>query len=297
MASLEITPGNSKKLQGIQRGADRHWVGDGFPVRSLFTYSSLGPIISPFLLLDYAGPMEFPPTAKRLGVGEHPHRGFETVTIVYSGEVEHRDSSGSGGSIGPGDVQWMTAASGLVHEEFHGREFARKGGVLEMVQLWVNLPAKDKMLPPRYQGILKSQIPALSLPRDCGSLRVIAGEFGGVKGPARTFTPINVWDLHLSSEQPFCLPVPEGYTTLLAVLKGSVNVSSSEGIGMAEVGLFERTGDQICIDSAHNATALLLCGEPIDEPIVGSGPFVMNSAEEIQRAIMDYQSGKMGHLS
>ena len=149
-----------KKLRGIQRSVDRHWVGDGFPVRTLFAYPNLGSVLSPFLLLDYAGPMEFSPTDERRGVGEHPHRGFETVTIVYEGEVEHRDSSGGGGKIGPGDVQWMTAASGLVHEEFHGREFARRGGMFEMVQLWVNLPAKDKMAPPRYQSIVSSQIPA-----------------------------------------------------------------------------------------------------------------------------------------
>lgn len=181
-----------KKLRCIQRSVGRHWVGNGFPVRTLFSYPNLGPVLSPFLLLDYAGPMEFPSTPERLGVGEHPHRGFETVTIVYAGEVEHRDSSGGGGRIGPGDVQWMTAASGLVHEEFHGRDFARRGGMFEMVQLWVNLPAKDKMAPPRYQGILDSQIPAVSLPNGQGTVRIIAGQFAGAKGPAKTFTPIHV---------------------------------------------------------------------------------------------------------
>lgn len=288
---------SSKKLLRIQRNTNQHWVGDGFPVRTLFSYSALGPMISPFLLFDYAGPMEFSPTEQRRGVGEHPHRGFETVTIVYSGEVEHRDSSGGGGKIGPGDVQWMTAASGLVHEEFHGRDFAQHGGVLEMVQLWVNLPTKDKMSPPRYQSILDSQIPAIKLPDDQGSVRVIAGEFDGITGPAHTFTPMNVWDLHLTSEQPIDLVVPDGYNTLLAVLKGSVRVSNSETINAAEVGLFDRTGDYIRIDSAQNTTALLLCGEPIDEPIAGSGPFVMNTAEEIRQAMADYQSGKMGKIS
>ena len=292
-----ITPETSvKKLQHIQRSTEHHWVGDGFPVRTLFGYSNLGSTISPFLLFDYAGPMEFTPTEQRRGVGGHPHRGFETVTIVYSGEVEHRDSSGGGGRIGPGDVQWMTAASGLVHEEFHGRDFAQRGGVLEMVQLWVNLPAKDKMSPPRYQNILNSQIPTTNLPNGQGSVRVIAGEFGGLAGPARTFTPIHVWDLRLASEQPLNLPVPEGYTTLLAVLKGSVHINISETINAAEIGLFDRAGDHICIDSAH-ATVLLLCGEPIDAPIVGSGPFVMNNTDEIRQAIADYQSGKMGHMA
>ena len=286
-----------KKLHSIQRNAEHHWVGDGFPVRTLLAYSTLGPAISPFLLLDYAGPMEFPPGEKRLGVGAHPHRGFETVTIVYAGEVEHRDSAGGGGSIGPGDVQWMTAASGLVHEEFHGRDFARRGGALEMVQLWVNLPARYKMSPPRYQSILQSQIPRVDLPGGQGSVRVIAGEFAGLKGPAQTFTPVNVWDLRLTSEQPFDLAVPEGYSAALVVLKGSVRVDAVETINAAEVGLFERAGDYICLDSAQDATALLLCGEPIDEPIAGSGPFVMNNAEEIRQAIADYQSGRMGHLA
>ena len=285
-----------KKLQRILRNTERHWVGDGFPVRTLFGYSNLGSAISPFLLLDYAGPMEFQPTTKRHGVGAHPHRGFETVTIVYSGEVEHRDSSGGGGRIGPGDVQWMTAASGLVHEEFHGRDFAVAGGVLEMVQLWVNLPARHKTSPPRYQSILNSQIPTVGLPGAQGSVRVIAGEFEGSTGPARTFTPIDLWDMRLRSEQPIHLPVPEGYNTLLVVLKGSVYVNSSETIDAAAAVLFDRTGDHIRIDSAQNATVLLLAGEPINEPIVGSGPFVMNNNEEIRQAILDYQNGKMGSM-
>jgi hypothetical protein len=286
-----------KSLRCIQRSVDRHWVGNGFPVRTLFAYPNLGSVLSPFLLLDYAGPTEFSPTSERRGVGEHPHRGFETVTIVYAGEVEHRDSSGGGGSIGPGDVQWMTAASGLVHEEFHGRDFARRGGSFEMVQLWVNLPAKDKLAAPRYQGISSSQIPVVSLPDRSGSVRVIAGEFAGTKGPARTFTPIHVWDLRLASEERIDLALPDGWTTALVVLRGALRVNGSEPIGAAEVGLFDRAGTSLCIDSARDATALLLSGEPIDEPIVGSGPFVMNSAREIRQAMADYQSGRMGHLS
>jgi redox-sensitive bicupin YhaK (pirin superfamily) len=285
-----------KKLRCIQRSVDRHWVGDGFPVRTLFAYPNLGSVLSPFLLLDYAGPKEFPPTNERLGVGEHPHRGFETVTIVYQGEVEHRDSSGGGGKIGPGDVQWMTAAAGLVHEEFHGRDFARRGGMFEMVQLWVNLPTKDKMAPPRYQGILTTEIPTVDLPDGGGAVRVIAGEFAGAKGPAKTFTPIHVWDLRLVSDQRIDLTVPDGYTTAVVVLRGTLRVNGSEDVTAAEVGLFDRVGAKICIDSAKNVTALLLSGEPIDEPIVGQGPFVMNTPQEIRQAIADYQSGKMGHL-
>jgi quercetin 2,3-dioxygenase len=287
----------AKKLRGIQHAPGGHWVGDGFPVRTLFAYPQLGTVLSPFLMLDYAGPREFPPTDQRLGVGEHPHRGFETVTIVYDGEVEHRDSSGGGGKIGPGDVQWMTAASGLVHEEFHGRDYAKRGGKFEMVQLWVNLPAKDKMNKPHYQGILSEQIPSVSLPDNTGTARVIAGEFEGTKGPARTFTAMNVLDLRLNSETAFSLAVPDGWTTALVVLRGLLRASSADLIGPAEVAIFERAGNCISFESADYVTALLLCGEPIEEPIVGSGPFVMNTPDEIRQAISDYQSGKMGHLA
>lgn len=288
----------AKKLERILRSSGGHWVGDGFPVQTLFAYPDMGAALSPFLMLDYAGPAEFPPTHARLGVGEHPHRGFETVTIVYDGEVEHRDSSGGGGRIGPGDVQWMTAASGVVHEEFHGREFAQRGGRFEMIQLWVNLPAKDKMSPPRYQGILSSEIPQVAVPDGQGSVRVIAGEYAGARGPARTFTPIQLWDLRLSGTQPIEFALPEGYTVALLVLKGELQVSGLViPLRAAEVGVFERAGTLLRIERAEGVTALLLCGEPIDEPIVGSGPFVMNTAEEIRQAMSDYQSGKMGHLS
>jgi redox-sensitive bicupin YhaK (pirin superfamily) len=285
-----------KKLRRLQRGSGRHWVGDGFPVQTLFSYSALGEMLSPFLLLDYAGPVEFPPTGERLGVGEHPHRGFETVTVVYDGEVEHRDSSGGGGSIGPGDVQWMTAGSGIVHEEFHGREYARRGGRFEMIQLWVNLPARDKMTPPRYQGILSRQIPSVALPDGRGSVRVIAGEYAGAKGPAETFTPIHMWDLRLVGGEPTELPLPDGYTTALVVLKGTLIVDGGETVAAAEVAVFDRAGSILRIDDASDATALLLCGQPIDEPIVGSGPFVMNTREEIEQAFRDYREGRMGRI-
>ncbi len=190
-----------KKLSFIRRNDQRHWVGDGFPVRSIFSYNDLGKEISPFLLLDYAGPENFPPSEQRRGVGAHPHRGFETVTIVYSGEVEHRDSSGGGGIVRPGDVQWMTAASGLVHEEFHGSEYAKRGGPFEMIQLWVNLSAKDKKAPPGYQNITNAQIPRVDLPSGAGIVRVIAGNYQATQGPAHTFSPMNVWDVRLNSRQ------------------------------------------------------------------------------------------------
>jgi redox-sensitive bicupin YhaK (pirin superfamily) len=285
-----------KTLRCIQRSIDSHWVGDGFPVRTLLAYPNLGAALTPFLLLDYAGPREFPPTSARLGVGEHPHRGFETVTIVYAGEVEHCDSSGGGGRIGPGDVQWMTAAGGIVHEEFHGREFARRGGLFEMVQLWVNLPARDKMAPPRYQSITAEQIPSVTLPGGA-TARVIAGQLAGAKGPARTFTPIHVWDLRLAAGQRADLDLPDGFTTAVVVLRGGLRLNESEAVGAAEVGLFDREGERIAVECAEDASALVLCGEPIDEPIVGRGPFVMNNLAEIRQAMLDYQSGKMGHLA
>lgn len=296
--ALASTANLPKTLKHIQRSISNYWVGNGFPVRTLFSYSDLGQQLSPFLLLDYAGPKEFPPTQARLGVGEHPHRGFETVTIVYSGEVEHRDSSGGGGRIGPGDVQWMTAASGLVHEEFHGREFASRGGLFEMVQLWVNLPAKDKLAPPRYQAITNKQIPAVNLPNGAGTARVIAGEFAGVKGPAQTFTPVHVVDLQLSSNEPFSIPLPDNYTTALVVLSGSLLVKdTTTPIRSAEMGVFDLQGQTLEFDGADQVRALLLCGKPINEPIVGHGPFVMNTQQEIHQAIVDYQAGRLGQLS
>jgi hypothetical protein len=295
--SHPINETGNKVLRSVQRTGDRHWVGNGFPVQTLFAYSDQGTDVSPFLLLDYAGPVDFPPTDERRGVGEHPHRGFETVTIVYHGEVEHRDSSGGGGRIGPGDVQWMTAASGVVHEEFHGRDFAKRGGMFEMVQLWVNLPAKDKMTPPRYQAILNSQIPTVDLPGGGGTARVIAGDFESTPGPARTFTPMKILDLRFNGLRKTEMTLPGGYTTLLVVLKGSLRVNGSEAVDAAEVAHFDRAGARIEIDCAAPATALLLCGQPIDEPIVGQGPFVMNTAQEISQAIADYRSGRMGHLA
>lgn len=285
------------ELKNILRNQDSHWVGDGFPVRTLFFYEVQGQELSPFLLLDYAGPREFPPTEARLGVGPHPHRGFETVTIVYSGEVEHRDSSGGGGKIGPGDVQWMTAASGLVHEEFHGRDFAAQGGMFEMVQLWVNLPAKDKMVVPRYQGIVSSDIPSVELDGGAGTVRVIAGEFRDTKGPAMTCSPVNVLNLQLKENKPVDIEVTEGFTRLLVVLKGQITVNNNDEIDGAQVGLFERTGNRIQLQASTDAVALLLTGKPLDEPVVGYGPFVMNSTLEIHEALNDYKNGKMGQLS
>lgn len=287
-----------KKLLFTHQTTERHWVGDGFPVRSIFSYHDLAKDLSPFLLMDYAGPAEFPPNASshRRGVGEHPHRGFETVTIVYSGEVEHRDSAGGGGRIGPGDVQWMTAASGLVHEEKHGADFSKQGGRFEMVQLWVNLPRKDKMAKPRYQGLMNQDIPAAVLKDGAGVVRVIAGEFQGDRGPAKTFTPVNLWDVRVNAGATPALQVPEGHTSSLFVLSGKIRLSSGEVVGEGELAVFERDGTELQFTALEDAKLLYLGGEVIDEPIVGYGPFVMNTQGEIRQAMIDFQEGKMGRF-
>lgn len=286
-----------KTIIGRYSNPNRHWVGDGFPVRSLFSYSTLGAQISPFLLLDFAGPHYFEPGITPRGVGEHPHRGFETVTIVYDGEVSHRDSTGKGGTIGPGDVQWMTAASGILHEEFHSTGFTKAGGPFRMVQLWVNLPAKDKMSAPGYQAITSADIPVVSLADQAGKARIIAGEFEGTKGPARTFTPINMWDLRLTAGASLNLDLPEGHTAALVVLSGHITVGGSQAAGEAEMVLLSRDGSGMTIDADGDATVLVLTGEPIDEPIAGYGPFVMNSETEIRQAIEDFNSGKFGAMA
>jgi len=285
-----------KNIIGIYTSPRTHWVGDGFPVRTLFSYDNLGKHISPFLLLDHAAPAEFTPTTERRGVGQHPHRGFETVTIVYKGELEHRDSTGSGGTIGPGDVQWMTAASGILHEEFHSEAFAKSGGTLEMVQLWVNLPAKDKMAGAGYQTILDGDIPNIPLKDQAGNLRLIAGEFDGHTGPAHTFTPIDVWDLCLKGGKLLTLDLHEGRNTALVVLHGTVQVNGQESVREGQLALFDRDGDQLALEASQDAVVLLLSGEPIDEPIVGHGPFVMNTEQEIHQAFADFQSGRFGQM-
>jgi len=285
-----------KKILGIHRSPHAHWVGDGFPVRSLFTYDNLASQISPFLLLDYAGPHTFTPTTDRRGVGQHPHRGFETVTIVYQGELEHRDSTGAGGFIGPGDVQWMTAANGIIHEEFHSPAFARSGGMLEMVQLWVNLPARYKRAAAGYQTLLATDIPEVALDGDTGSLRVIAGSYQGHQGPARTFTPMDVWDMRLQAGSHVQLPVAAGRNAALVVLRGTLRVNGERDAGPASLVLLERTGEDVLIEAREGASVLLLSGEPIDEPIVGYGPFVMNSQAEIAESFDDFHAGRFGQM-
>ncbi|KWR91597.1 pirin family protein [Cupriavidus sp. IDO] len=286
-----------KRILGVYSAPRSHWVGDGFPVRSMFSYQSHGKQLSPFLLLDYAGPADFTPTQKPRGVGQHPHRGFETVTIVYKGEVAHRDSTGQGGVIGPGDVQWMTAGSGILHEEFHSPDFSRTGGPLEMLQLWVNLPARNKMTEPGYQAIVDRDIPVVPLPDGAGSVRVIAGEYGGHTGPARTFSPMHVWDLRLDRGGIATLDLPEGWHTALVVLRGSVVVNNEATVRDAQMVVLDGAGKGMTLEAGSDTMALLLSGEPIDEPIVGYGPFVMNSEAEIAQAFTGFNSGRFGRMA
>jgi len=285
-----------KEVLGIYQPGSVHMVGDGFPVRNLFPSNDLDREVSPFLMLDYAGPQLFPPTDHPRGVGEHPHRGFETVTIVYEGNLAHRDSAGNAGVIGPGDVQWMTAASGVVHEEFHEREFAKRGGTLHAIQLWVNLPRASKMSAPAYQTILDADIPAVPI-EGGGRLRVIAGSFAGRKGPAQTHTPIDLYDLHMPAGTRLSLNVSEGYNASFLVLQGRAAVNGSNAAGEAELIVCKRHGSLVTIDASADSRLLVMAGEPIDEPIARYGPFVMNTKAELIQAVQDYQAGKMGHLS
>ncbi len=286
-----------KKILGRYGNERGHWVGNGFPVRSLFSYATLGQHLSPFLLLDYAGPHQFQPTEERRGVGEHPHRGFETVTIVYDGEVEHRDSSGGGGIIGPGDVQWMTAGSGIMHQEFHSPAYAATGGAFRMVQLWVNLPAKDKQAPPAYQTLQAANIPTLALPRDAGTLRVIAGHYGQTEGPAHVFSPLNVWDVRLEQGALVTFTVPEGHNAAVVSLEGRLNVNESQELGSAQLVLLDHEGTEMTVQALAPSSFLVLTGAPLNEPIEGYGPFVMNTRAEIRQAMEDLSNGRFGGIS
>jgi redox-sensitive bicupin YhaK (pirin superfamily) len=265
-------------------------------VRSVFGYNDLGRDLSPFLLLDYAAPYQFEPGNEHRGVSGHPHKGFETVTVAYQGELQHRDSSGASGKIGAGDVQWMTAGNGIVHEEFHSQDFVRNGGVLQMVQLWVNLPARNKSAQPGYQTLLKTQIPVIKLPQEGSYVRIIAGEYLGQKGPARTFTPINLWDVALAKSDSAELPLPEGHNTAFLVLSGEIQINNDRVAREGDLAIFTRGGVGISLKASADTRLLVMSGEPIVEPIFGHGPFVMNSRAEIQQAFEDYQMGKMGEL-
>ena len=304
-----------KAVKAVMPAPRPHWVGNGFNVYPVFAHLAFTQPISPWLMFDYAFPKRFEPTTKRLGVGQHPHRGFETVTIAFQGGVEHHDSVGNNDVIGPGDVQWMTAGRGIIHEEYHSTNFAKAGGVFEMCQLWLNLPKKHKMHPPRYQPILSDQVPVVPLgaaadgaeaceaaatsAASVGSVRVIAGELDGVRGPAQTFSPVLLWDAVLREAAiPVELAVPEGYNALVFVRRGAVSVGAAgreQRVGPQGVALLEREGAALRLRAEESDTQLLILGgEPIEEPIAARGPFVMNTDEEIMQANQDYRSGKMG---
>jgi quercetin 2,3-dioxygenase len=277
-----------KNVLSIHRQSEGHWVGDGFPVHTVLDYQR-HPELSPFLLLDHAGPADFAPAEKARGVGWHPHRGFETVTVVLEGEVDHQDTAGNGGRIRTGDVQWMTAGSGLLHKEMHSDAFTRRGGRFQALQLWVNLPAKSKMTPPRYQTLLAADIPVVD------SVRVIAGEFRGVRGPARTFTPVNLLEAHLRAGQQLRLNLRDGFNAALYIVQGRTSVNG-EAANEGELVVLDRKGDEVLIDGVSEATVFVMNGAPIDEPVAGYGPFVMNTAQEIQQAFRDYHAGGLGRI-
>ncbi|USA46759.1 pirin family protein [Acinetobacter sp. C26M] len=285
-----------KKILGVYQNKHMHWVGDGFPVYNLFSYDRLGQSLSPFLLLDYAAPYRFDPTTAQHGVGSHPHRGFETVTIAYKGEVTHKDSSGGGGTIKAGDVQWMTAGGGILHQEFHSPEFAHQGGLFEMVQLWVNLPAHSKMTPAKYQAIEADQIQHIKLDDAGSEMRVIAGQYQDTAGAATTFSPVNVWDGTIVQGQEHTFYATEGHTALLVLLSGQVILNESQSIEAPSLVVLSREEIDFSIKAEQDSKFLILTGQPLNEPIEGYGPFVMNSKAEIVEAVRDFNSGKFGSM-
>ncbi|MFE5317999.1 pirin family protein [Paenibacillus sp. NPDC056579] len=286
-----------RTIQGTYKGAPFHMVGDGFRVSNYFpSGTNFQQRFSPFILMDYNAPFVFPPSDNVKGVGAHPHRGFETVTIAYDGYIEHNDNSGNHGIIGPGDVQWMTAGSGLLHKEYHEREFSKRGGLFHMIQLWVNLPRSQKMHPPQYQELLKAQMGKVELPDDGGAVRVIAGEYKGVRGPAQTFTPIHLFDIQFNLNGKAEFTLPESYNTGLLVLKGSLQINDIQIAAAGDFILFDNVPGDIVLEAlTDDALVIVLSGEPIDEPMVQRGPFVMNSHAEIMEAFQDFQLGKMGN--
>lgn len=289
---------NTKKVELIAAPPAPHWVGDGFRVHNFIPrgYHLEMERMTPFILLDYNSTFTFPASEKPMGVGVHPHRGFETVTIAYKGKVEHHDSTGGGGIIGEGDVQWMTAASGILHKEFHEKEWSKQGGEFQMVQLWVNLPAKDKMSAPKYQAITHSEMGKAILENNAGTVEVIAGNYNETKGAASTFTPIHLMNARLNKGGKATFNFPANYNTALLVLEGDVIVNGTQKVPTDHLVLFENEGETFTVEAGENALALIMSGEPINEPIVAHGPFVMNTRKEILQAFEDFHQGKFGHL-
>jgi len=288
----------TKKIERVVSPPRPHMVGDGFRVHN-FIPSGLQvgfERMDPFLMLDYNSKFYFPPTNEARGVGVHPHRGFETVTIAYKGKVAHHDSAGNSGVIEEGDVQWMTAASGILHKEYHEENFSKAGGDFQMVQLWVNLPSKDKMSPPKYQGIVNSDLQKVELPENAGIVEVIAGEYQGIKGSASTFTPVHLFNAKLNKGGKANFSFPENYNTAVLVIEGNIKVNNSEEITTDSLGLLANEGEKFSVEATDNAVALILSGAPINEPIAAQGPFVMNTRAELVQAMNDFNMGKFGYL-
>jgi quercetin 2,3-dioxygenase len=300
-SSAKLVPahqaGDARAIDGVYKAPPLHWVGDGFRVAGYFqTIPDAVRKLDPFLMLDYHPEYAYAPSEKPRGVGVHPHRGFETVTIAFQGSVAHHDSTGGGGVIGPGDVQWMTAASGILHKEYHEAEFARRGGAFQMAQLWVNLPRAFKMAEPRYQPILATEITRVQLADDAGVVRVIAGEYQGVRGPAKTFTPINMYDVQLKAGGSVEFTFPEHETAAILVMLGKGTINAATPVTENDFVLFAKSGERVVVEALADSRLLVLNGEPIAEPIVQYGPFVMNTQQEIQQAFRDFSAGKFGHL-
>ena len=288
----------TRQLERVLTPPAPHMVGDGFRVHQYIPSGIQEGFerMDPFIMMDYNSAFYFPPTDEPRGVGVHPHRGFETVTIAYKGSVAHHDSAGNSGIIAEGDVQWMTAASGILHKEYHEQGFSKAGGHFQMVQLWINLPAKHKMSPPKYQGITNAEIAKVELPDKAGFVEIIAGEYQGEKGPAFTFTPVHMLNAKLNKHGKATFSFPENYNTTILVIEGSIKVNNNEEIKTDGLGLFENNGEEFSIEATNVAVVLILSGEPINEPIVAQGPFVMNTRSEIVQAIGDFNMGKFGYL-
>ncbi|MDB5049440.1 MAG: Pirin domain protein [Fibrobacteres bacterium] len=288
----------TKTVQQVLPPSAPHMVGDGFKVHNFFPGGTKIGIhrMSPFFLMDYGAKTVFPPSDRPRGVGAHPHRGFETVTIAYHGRVSHHDSAGNSGLIGEGDVQWMTAGSGILHKEYHEKEFSRAGGLMQMVQLWVNLPAAHKMTPPKYQELTHAGMGVHSLPDGAGKVEVIAGEFRGTKGPASTFTPVHLYNAHLKAGATVDFSLPENFNTAMLVIEGAVTVNGTAKAPADHFVLFANEGEAVSIRAEESSVVLVLSGEPIDEPIASYGPFVMNTQKEIMQAVEDFNGGKFGSL-
>lgn len=286
-----------RTIERVFRGAPEHWVGNGFKVSNYFpSATDFEKRMSPFFLLDYHAPLKYPSTTKRLGVGTHPHRGFETVTIAYQGAIAHHDSAGNGGVIRPGEVQWMTAGGGILHNEYHEESFAKAGGIMHMMQIWVNLPRRYKMTAPKYQGLTTADISEVGLPTEKGVVRVISGAYEATKGAASTFTPAHILDLRLKPGAEVRLPTPKDYNTALLVLKGQVKANDSSAVSEGQFILFKNDGDEVRVNSLTDSIVLFLSGEPIEEPLVHYGPFIMNSVDEINQAVEDFNAGRFGYL-